>query len=389
MKPFGSVSDAKSLFGAVLILQFSIVATLSIGHPLFGASLENSRERLNQTLTQLKSLDDWFENTRSELDDGQKEIERQDKSISLLNRNLKTTGLNLTKTKTAISDLVKSIDELTEKSHAQSVLIAETIRSAARVQNRGFIYTMLGQENLDNLDRLTKYHGYIAQARIKAFDRYETTTSELKETILRLELERKNYAQQLSDLKTRQTTLEIEQKARNKRNKQIHASLVEKNKEREVLDRNRKRFEELIDQITQQEAQLSDPKLYSGELVWPVSGHLTHQFGESRAGGRLKWDGIFLTAEAGTPIIAAAAGVVVFADWLRGFGLIAIIDHGAKQMTLYGHCDVLYKSKGERVEVGESIGAIGQSGGTTQNGLFFAVRSNGKPVDPLKQLPKL
>ena len=103
----------------------------------------------------------------------------------------------------------------------------------------------------------------------------------------------------------------------------------------------------------------------------------------------MKWDGIFLTAEAGTPILAAAAGVVVFADWLRGFGLIAIIDHGAKQMTLYGHCDVLYKSKGERVEVGESIGAIGQSGGTTQNGLFFAVRSNGKPVDPLKQLPQL
>ena len=150
MKPFGSVSDPKSLFGP-LILQFSLLATLSIGHPLFGASLENSRERLNQTLTQIKSLDDWFENTRSELDDGQKEIERQDKSISLLNRNLKTTGLNLTKTKTAISDLVKSIDELTEKSHAQSVLIAETIRSAAQVQNRGFIYNMLGQENWDNL----------------------------------------------------------------------------------------------------------------------------------------------------------------------------------------------------------------------------------------------
>ena len=73
MKPFGSVSDPKSLFGP-LILQFSLLATLSIGHPLFGASLEISRERLNQTLTQIKSLDDWFENTRSELDDGQKEI---------------------------------------------------------------------------------------------------------------------------------------------------------------------------------------------------------------------------------------------------------------------------------------------------------------------------
>ena len=386
---FGPVSYPNSSFGPKFRMQFCLWTILSIGEPLFSASLEDSKDQLNQTLIQLKSLDDWFENTGDELDDGQKEIERHDTFISQLNRDLTTTGASLEKTKIAIGDLVKSIDELSEKSRTQSTLISETVRSAARVKSRGFVYTMLNLDNMDDLDRLTKYHGYIAQARVKAIDKYQNTASKLKNAVSLLDLEQQSYTRQLSDLKTRRTDLKTERQSRDSLNKQLYSRLLEKNKEREILNRDRERLETLIDQIVQKAAQHHGPRIYSDNLVWPISGKLAHQFGDARAGGRLKWDGIFLIAEAGTPIIAAAAGVVVFADWLRGFGLIAIIDHGDKQMTLYGHCDVLHKFKGEFVEAGESIGTVGQSGGATQNGLFFAIRSNGKPMDPLKQLPRL
>lgn len=118
-----------------------------------------------------------------------------------------------------------------------------------------------------------------------------------------------------------------------------------------------------------------------GSLAWPVNGQLTARFGETRAGG-IKWDGVVVATDRGSNVRAISSGRVIYADWLPGLGLLAIVDHGEGYLSLYGYNDRLYKSVGERVSAGDAIAAAGDSGGRSRPELYFEIRKGGKPVDP-------
>src|SRR5699024_286300 len=123
-----------------------------------------------------------------------------------------------------------------------------------------------------------------------------------------------------------------------------------------------------------------------GALDWPVRGSLLARFGQDRDLGDVRWNGIVIKNKAGAPIQAVAHGRVVFADWLRGFGLLVIIDHGEGFMTLYGHNEAVFKENGDWVRPGDIIATVGTGGRPRATGLYFEVRSGGKPLDPLRWL---
>ena len=114
-----------------------------------------------------------------------------------------------------------------------------------------------------------------------------------------------------------------------------------------------------------------------------MRGELGNRFGSPRSDSGLNWKGLFIAARPGEEVHAIAAGRVVFADWLRGFGNLLIIDHGDSYMSLYGNNETLYKQVGETIRGGETIAAVGNSGGNTDSGLYFEIRYQGKPFDPL------
>ena len=118
-----------------------------------------------------------------------------------------------------------------------------------------------------------------------------------------------------------------------------------------------------------------------GKLAWPVNGHLVARFGDTRAGG-VHWDGVLVATERGAPVKAVCQGRVIYADWLPGLGLLAIVDHGDGYLSLYGHNERLYKAAGEQVAAGDTIAAAGDSGGSPRPELYFEIRKGGKPVDP-------
>jgi len=118
-----------------------------------------------------------------------------------------------------------------------------------------------------------------------------------------------------------------------------------------------------------------------GKLAWPVSGHLVARYGDARAGG-VRWDGVLVATERGTPVRAVCDGRVIYADWLPGLGLLAIVDHGDGYLSLYGHNDKLFKAVGEHVAAGDTIAAAGDSGGSPRPELYFEIRKAGRPVDP-------
>ncbi len=124
-------------------------------------------------------------------------------------------------------------------------------------------------------------------------------------------------------------------------------------------------------------------KALRGGLEWPARGRLVSLFGTQRA-GNLKWDGVVIAAKEGSEVKAIHHGRVAFSDWLRGFGLLMIIDHGDGYMSLYGHNQSLFKETGDWVEPGETIAVMGNSGGQRNAGVYFGIRYKGKAVNPKK-----
>ena len=120
-----------------------------------------------------------------------------------------------------------------------------------------------------------------------------------------------------------------------------------------------------------------------GRLRLPVRGELTNRFGSPRSNSGMRWSGLFIRVPEGQDVKAVAAGRLVFADWLRGFGNLAVIDHGTGYMSVYGNNDAILKQVGDKVQGGETVASVGNSGGNPQSGLYFELRHRGKPFDPM------
>ena len=121
-----------------------------------------------------------------------------------------------------------------------------------------------------------------------------------------------------------------------------------------------------------------------GKLTLPVKGVITNRFGTLRPESRVQWKGLFLRTSSGQAVKAIAAGRVVFADWLRGFGNLLIIDHGKGYMSLYANNETLYKQVGDVLSGGDTIATVGNTGGNEDFGLYFELRHESKPLDPMK-----
>lgn len=124
-----------------------------------------------------------------------------------------------------------------------------------------------------------------------------------------------------------------------------------------------------------------------GKLPWPARGKLVSRFGEQRQGS-VNWDGLRIHAPAGSEVRAVYGGRVMYADWLRGQGMLLVLDHGGGFMSLYAHNDVLLREPGEWVQPGDAIARVGNSGGEKEPALYFEIRQNGQPVNPLPWLGK-
>lgn len=219
----------------------------------------------------------------------------------------------------------------------------------------------------DDLQRLDQAEQDIRSAQIDIFDHrdqlklhaasLEQTRKERKQVLAKLEQEFKAGSQQLKSMQANQARLE---KVLN----EIRVSV-----DKIALGGDDRAFKDL-----------------KGRLSWPNSGVLSRRFGNVRAG--VKFDGILLSDRSGRSVKAVHHGRVVFSDWLRGYGLLLIIDHGGGYMSLYGQNETLLKDVGEWVSAKDAVATVGNSGGNNKPGLYFAVRYKGKPSNPLKWLAR-
>jgi septal ring factor EnvC (AmiA/AmiB activator) len=277
-----------------------------------------------------------------------------------------------------------------EQRHDQ---LAEQIRASYRLDSQSRLKLILNQASPAQLGRMLAYYDYINRAQVSKI-------SGLKEAINTLDAMQQSIDQELSRLEMVQTEQravmdELDQQ-RNQR-RILLAELDERidNEESRLreLERNQQDLETLLERLTDVLADIPADlgkhlgiARQKGRIPMPVKGPVRHAFGQSRGGG-LHWQGWLITAMAGSEVSTIAYGRVAFADWLRGYGLLMIIDHGEGFMSLYGHNESLLYEVGDWVEPGEVISVVGVRTGDDQ-GLYFELRKNGKSVDPAAWLTR-
>jgi septal ring factor EnvC (AmiA/AmiB activator) len=265
--------------------------------------------------------------------------------------------------------------------------LAGQLRVAYMIGREEPLKLLLNQQDPLHSGRLFAYYGYFGRARADQIARIQAHVQRLDE----LDVELAQQQSELAALKAaQQQQLQQLERARNER-QQVLASLTAAARTRQQslarLRSQQAELEGLLKQLDRSLKSVAPPDFATafgrsrGQLLWPVDGQVTAQFGDKRASG-VKWEGMVIAAERGAPVKAVSAGRVVYADWLPGLGLLLIVDHGEGYLSLYGHNDRLLKGAGDSVGAGEPIAAAGDTGGGAAPELYFEIRRGGKPVDP-------
>lgn len=323
----------------------------------------------------------------------------------------------------AISDASRSLRELAQQSHeingrlaglrAESDRIEDTLKRQQTLLARMLYHQYLGgrdeplrllfnREDPNGIARKLHYYGYISRARSELIEELRTNLSHLKALAQETQRQATELAAIAAEQAAQMQRLEREKRARARVVARVAREVQKQRREIGTLQRDENRLTQLIEQlgrITARTPAAPRPRnervpessggqgpfeRLRGRLALPVRGELSNRFGSPRSDGGLTWKGLFIAARTGEEVRAIAAGRIVFADWLRGFGNLLIIDHGGAYMSLYGNNETLYRRVGEMIQGGDPIAAVGNSGGNADSGLYFEVRHEGKPLDPLQ-----
>jgi septal ring factor EnvC (AmiA/AmiB activator) len=267
--------------------------------------------------------------------------------------------------------------------------LAGQLRAASMIGRQEPIKLLLNQRDPGQTGRVLVYYQYFGRARasqIAAIDAHLAEIDELdaqlaaeEQRLLALEAQQRGEVSRLQSARERRGRALVSLEAESKNRAKELERLKDQQGGLEKLVRELRRALERIDKFPT-DSKDAFAKL-RGKLAWPVAGKLVASFGQTRAGG-MKWDGVLLAGAQGTPVRAVYHGRVVYADYLAGLGLLAIVDHGDGYLSLYGHNERLFKEVGERVTAGDTIATVGDSGGRSTPALYFEIRKAGKPVDP-------
>jgi septal ring factor EnvC (AmiA/AmiB activator) len=348
----------------------------------------------------------------------QEELEKLRKRIGAMQQELEKNSESKSEAADALRDSERAISDSNRKLYALSKQQREATGEVARLQEKSsrlrqdmqglqarlaallyqqylegqqeYLQLLLGNNDPDQAARDLQYYGYIARAQAAWLNTLRTDLTQLDA----LSDQSRRKSDELNALQQaaakQKAALEKDRQARQKILIRISARIRQQNREIGRLQQNENRLAQLVEKLTQMSAQANNSPFESlrGKLALPVKGRVSNKFGTRRPDSTALWKGWFVRAPAGQEVKAVAPGQVVFADWLRGFGNLLIIDHGKGYMSLYGNNETLYKQVGDTLHAGEVIATSGNSGGNEDSGLYFELRHEGKPMDPAKWVAK-
>ena len=387
-------SRTKHSLLALFSLCFVVLALVLTSPSAFAVSQEESEEQLRKLKQNISELASWLKEANREKSGLIAKLQDQEKEIS-------KTSLAIKRNKTDITKLLKDLDQLNRELReqkkslkAQQSYLVDELRALYLEGRQPAIKALLDQNNPQDSSRYLGYFNYVHQARsekvaqfMKGVERLETTQS----TILRRQTE-VNAAREA--LENKRKLLEQQSAQRKLTLAKVEKSIQTKSSELEQLKQNQARLETLLKEVEKSISELQLPsestpfKKQKSKLPWPTRGKVIERFGSRQAQGKLRSNGIRISSKEDAQITAVHYGHVVFSDWLRGFGLLIIIDHGDGYLSLYGNNESLLREAGDWVRPGEVLAYAGNSGGRSQASLYFEIRKDGKPQNPLRWLKR-
>ena len=349
-----------------------------------------AERRLGAVVDELNALDAWLDDAGERMSRLQRDLAGADRDVAATGRRLRDLDAELAATREKLARLARGRVDLEERRLAQARRVADHVRDAHRHAGNDFFKVLLNETDPTAFERMIRYHGYFSRARLDAVEQYRGMLAALAENEGATRDHQAALVEQQGELAQRRETLVARRERREGLIAELSTEVSDREARRRGLAEDRKRLEALLAELRRRarEAEATRFVESKGRLNWPVAGRIVRHFGQPRAGGRLQWEGVYFEARPGAEVTAIHGGRVVFADWLRGFGLLAIVDHGDGHMSLYGNADVLFKEVGDWVEGGEPIAAAGRSGGQPESGLYLEVRANGRPTNPVAWLER-
>jgi len=382
------VSDRRRSSNAPSLLAAGVLLLLAASSTVASDAHEARLERLR---AQIQTLQRDLNETRGRRDHVREELQAHERRIDALLRSLREMDARLAQDNQALQALQRRAEKERQRLQQQTSVLESQLRAAYAMGRQPYLKMMLNQEQPAAVARVAAYYRYFNAARL---ERIEEIRGSL-ERLAALEEEVRERREAMSVLRETQADEKRSLEETRARRGEVLASL-----NREVRDRTREiarlradeeRLERLLSEIKRYLPDVSVPGpgkqvrffALKGRLPLPIEGRISARFGEPRGIGDLHWRGVFLNGKEGQTIHAVSRGRVAYADWLRGFGLLLILDHGDGYMTLYGHNQTLYRKVGDWVETGQPIATVGSTGDAPGTGVYFEIRHNGLPHDPL------
>lgn len=356
---------------------------------------DDNTAKLEELRQQIRSLRAELETDQARKDDLQSQLRNSETRIGKINQLIKALERQLRGKRRELDDLKTRQAALQKDLHGQRVALASQLRAAYATGQQEYLKIILNQQEPAAVARTLTYYDYYNRARLQQIRAIDARLAEITEVELGIRQKTQELEQSRAEQTQEKQSLETTRGERGLLLTRLEQEIQTKGARLAQLLDDKRRLQRLIDSLadTFHDAPLDTPSeqgerkpfaQLKGRLRWPTEGSLTARFGEARNVGELRWQGVAISAPEGTEVRAISHGRVAFADWLRGFGLLIIIDHGDGYMSLYGGNQSLYKEVGDWVEGGEAIAGVGDSGGRNDTALYFEIRHNGKPADPLK-----
>ena len=418
------------MFRTFLFILLSCAFTVAVA----ADQRAQTKQEIAQAAKDIAELKKQLSKIQQEKSSAEQALKKTETEIGELEKQVDDLQQQEKKTEQELDLLDKQKKKLHSSRLDQQKLIAIQARAAYQAGQQEPLRLLLNQQQPEKFSRNLTYYQYIGKARQQQINEFNETIRQITNISAQITEQQNNLAEQRASLLSKQESLktlrqqrqqkvaslsqqqrketqslntrQADQAALNKVLQTIEATLArqaqeareaERKRQRLIAEQQRQQAEQLLDRQPQpatgkqpQSPMVSTAITHNGgnfstvrgKLPWPVNGRLIARFGSPRGDTRSKWDGVLISSQAGTQVRAIHPGRVVFADWLRGAGLLVIVDHGDGYLSLYGHNQSILSRPGDMVQTGQAISTVGNTGGQDQAALYFAIRQKGKPADP-------
>mgnify|MGYP001626676683 CR=1 FL=1 len=369
------------------IWSLLLAAFISLGLSINVLADNHQQQELKKLKTSISTLEKKLRNQRKEKNSLQQQLESIERNVADFTKKIRTISKKIIKTENNLSLLNNNKIDLEQRIEKQRSTIAQQIRAAYKTGNEEPVKLLLNQENPEQLSRILKYYDYVLDARSKKIDQFSADIESLKITLSKIEEQKTSLANSKKELEKDRQQLAKSISNRQATLNKVTQSLQSNTQQLNQYKKQRDELETVIETVEKAARAIAPAQDYpsfalsKGKLNWPVRGKLKASFGSKRS-EYLRWQGWLISAKEGTNVQSVHHGRVVFSDYLRGFGLLVIVDHGDSYMTLYAHNKELLRETGDWVQSEEIVARAGNTGGLTQTALYFEVREQGKPVNP-------